>query len=621
MTEKELFQKFRAEFSSGENLRLFLRACRLTQTANINSNISSHIYTTEFFKWIKPQDARNKDDYISVIEAATKTSYSNFEKWQSTGTPVKGEYALLCFTKSAKYRDKKLEKFFAEFLNKWIVSQISNEEQPDFSDYETVSKNLIKKYIKAIDEHPFAAQLQRYLHSQSYERKTIISDIREFIDTHDSGYVLIEGGAGMGKSWLTAYTAKTLYDSGDYQCVWHFNELASGHSRSADLLNTLFSQLKDIYPCLDTKQLNSEYERVLNTNSGYGNFYRLMFDQLAYDKNFHASKLIIFVDALDEVSKDDPSRSEPSNTLFLPKSLINNVFIFTTSRSFGGEDYEGKKHPIRLTKNNSHQINDIEGYIRQRSKDRDIANWINRQDWESNDPIEAFVKMVAINSRSTFIYVYLVFRDINQFDKKDAVPDGIDGFYKKQIERISYDNSIKTSDTYLVFDALLRMMSCSSDIISAYSGVNTDTINSICESAIAFGLLSKTALPPVNLNIYQFSHRSLASFIKRYEYLPPVHTQIEKTLAVFDLVKAHYIAIDSEKKSFEVEGWCSAYIFFIIFKLYENLRRLNKTVADESEIFSMVHSIYSMKEDLNLRHLVHSMMPSHLQGRYISKLP
>ncbi|KIO48287.1 hypothetical protein [Nitrosospira sp. NpAV] len=337
---------------------MFTFASDATRRQHTNGVISSKEYVREFYNWIKPKDARNNETFRALIEKVTGSSYSTFGHWQSDGSPNIKEKASLCFGASAQFHDTHIEEHFARFLYFWNSYREENPVQPDFWEYETKRKKLWAKYrLIPNEQHPFAAQLQRHLYSAGFEHKKTFDDIKNFIDTHSSGYVTIEGKTDTEKSSLTAYTAITLYESGQYQCIWHFNEMGSGHNKSADLLRTLFSQLRDMYACLDDDKFNLEYKQVLNSDSGYGGFYRTVFDQLAYDRKFQNSKLVIFVDALDEVSRFDLCRQESINTLFIPQGLIKNTFVIVTSKNFTRETYIGNKLEINLSQIKSYETN------------------------------------------------------------------------------------------------------------------------------------------------------------------------------------------------------------------------------------------------------------------------
>lgn len=306
-----------------------------------------------FFAFLKPKssDKQINDLFKSLIKNTLLKKYTYFTKWQSNGIPEKGNYAQTCFCISAQVHQVRVEKHLANFLNKWLKEHEPNIAPDGLKDFKKEILKLHKNYFSVSgQENPFVGQLLPFLDSQLPEPIDDFEKIKNFIDTHASGYVTIEGKIGEAKSRLIAYAAKKIYDSGQFQCIWHFNKLASGHNRSADLLRSLFSQLKDIYPFLDENPFNVDYDRALNTDSGFAALYQALFDQLASEEKLKKTKLVIFVDALNEVSQQDKSRQELTNTLFLPPSLINKVFIVVTSKNFDRETYKGNKLEISLAK-------------------------------------------------------------------------------------------------------------------------------------------------------------------------------------------------------------------------------------------------------------------------------
>ncbi len=317
------------------------------------SSASSAEFCNAFFAFLKPKPSNERLSALfeALIENILGVKYGGtFMKWPSNGIPKKGNYAQLSFCISAQVHETDVEKRLAEFLHEWKIfdPEIT---LPGLKDFKEDIRRLHKKYYSVSgQQNAFVGQLLPYLDSQAPEPVEYFGKIKNFIDTHESGYVTIEGKIGETKSRLIAYTAKKLYDAGQFQCIWHFNKLAAGHNRSGDLLRSLFSQLKDMYPFLDENPFNVDYDRALNTDSGFAALYQALFDQLASEEKLKKTKLVIFVDALNEVSQQDKSRQELTNTLFLPPSLINKVFIVVTSKNFDRETYKGNKLEISLAK-------------------------------------------------------------------------------------------------------------------------------------------------------------------------------------------------------------------------------------------------------------------------------
>lgn len=594
---KKLEEKYRPESISSEFQELFTYAWVSSRRQYLDDVASSKAYVKEFYKWLKQGDARSSNDFKKLIEAVTETTYVNFGKWQSDGSPQTGEKPALCFGASAQFHRTRIEEHFAKFLNRWIAFRKNNSAPPDFSEYEKEIKKLRTKYrLIPNDRYPFVAQLQRYLHAKSFERKVVFNDIENFIDTHPSGYIIIEGGAGMGKSWLTAYTAKTLYDSGQYQCIWHFNELASGHNRSSDLLRTIFPQLKDIYPCLEDSSFNFEYERALNLSSGYAAFYKTIFDQLAYDEKFLTSKLIIFVDALDEVNRTDISRQDEANTLFLPQSLVKNIFIVITSRNFERETYLGNKFEISLSETGPYQKSDAEEFIRARAKDKEVREWIDCQNWTGSDKVESFVKFLVKKSGCSFIYLYYVFRDIRQFETINELPNGINEYYDKQIQRICYDHSICKAEVFLILDAIYRLEPCIMNFIKAYTEVDKNIIVAVCNTVLSMGLVSREKVWP-NFRIYSYSHQSFSDFLENHEEISMIADRAERVWAVCEWMMKNYSSCSTNPIIINREE--IPFIFISLIAISALLIDLDKYTSKENEINTFSTALMVALDDIH----------------------
>ncbi|SFU39473.1 ATP-binding protein [Nitrosospira multiformis] len=511
MNSQPLKEKFRPESISSEFGQLFTSAWEFTRRQHTDGVTSSREYVREFYNWIKPKDARNSGTFRALVEKVTGNTYSTFGHWQSEGSPKNGDKASLCFGASAQFHGVHIEEHFARFIHFWNSFREKNSVAPDFSEYKTESKKLRAKYrLIPIEQYPFAAQIQTLLHPESFERHSVFNEIKGFIDSQPSGYFMIEGGAGMGKSWLIAYTATTLHDSGLYNCAWHFNELASGLNGSYDLLKSLFPQFSSKY---DLIHLQHEYERVLQNDTGYAAFYQTLFDHLSYCEPLEGHPLVILIDALDEVSSLDSSIEAKSNTQFIPQRLPKNIYIVVTSRNFSRETFIGNTKKIRLTVRSAFQKKDIEGYIRQQARKNNVKNWIEKQYWKKDtDPTEAFVDLMIRSSQLTFIYLFFVFRQIEDYTPA-SMPQGIENYYAQQLTRLYGSSPVTKSASQKIFDAILQFPpSVSAITIQRYTSLDFDTIHDVCKAASSIKLIEEYE-NDFHVRFYSYFHKSF------YDYL------------------------------------------------------------------------------------------------------
>jgi WD40 repeat protein len=81
-------------------------------------------------------------------------------------------------------------------------------------------------------------------------RARLIGQIEEFIERsgRDRGYVLVLGGAGVGKTALAAHLVKEWRSTKEWDCVHHFTRLGGGTPRQACL--ALATQLARLHPSL-----------------------------------------------------------------------------------------------------------------------------------------------------------------------------------------------------------------------------------------------------------------------------------------------------------------------------------------------------------------------------------
>ncbi|MFM6308111.1 MAG: P-loop NTPase fold protein, partial [Dolichospermum sp.] len=167
-------------------------------------------------------------------------------------------------------------------------------------------------------------------------RKFVFDAITEFIKDNKSGYFTILGDAGMGKS---AIAAKYIVDHPGTICF--FNIRANGTNRPDQFLQSIRQQLVNRF-----KLQNAENDNLatLLTNAS---------KQLS-----DSEKLVIVIDALDEVDQDDNG-----NLLNLPMYLPEKVYIILTRRPYNSNDKR-----LTLSPNTKYTELDLREY-QEKSKD------------------------------------------------------------------------------------------------------------------------------------------------------------------------------------------------------------------------------------------------------------
>lgn len=232
-----------------------------------------------------------------------------------------------------------------------------------------------------------------------------------------SGYVLVRGEPGIGKTALIAELVKR------WNCVHHFN-VASQNIRSAnDFLTNVCAQLIVRYE-LPYSELPPQ--RV--SDSGF--LTRLLREAAA--KTPHP--VIILVDALDEA--DCGGLPAGANCLFLPPSLPPGVFLIVTSR----EEYDQRLHvdrekAIYLRENDAENQRDVKAYITSVISASEDAMIRRIDEW--NVSASDFIETLAVKSEGNFMYLVYVLSDIRDgiitkesVDSIRNLPRGLQSYYR-----------------------------------------------------------------------------------------------------------------------------------------------------------------------------------------------
>src|SRR6266568_1946866 len=162
-----------------------------------------------------------------------------------------------------------------------------------------------------------------------------------------SGYIIIHGEPGIGKTSLMAQLVKTR------GYVHHFNIAAQNIRSTRDFLSNLCAQLIVRYE-LDHATL------PLQATQDSGFLTKLLGEAIGKSEN---GQVVILVDALDEA--DDLGLMPDTNRLYLPPTLPTGVFFIVTTRE--KEDYQllaDRREDIYLREDDPQNQADVRTYIR-----------------------------------------------------------------------------------------------------------------------------------------------------------------------------------------------------------------------------------------------------------------
>jgi AAA ATPase domain len=251
-------------------------------------------------------------------------------------------------------------------------------------------------------------------------RDFVFAAIDEALHTDEfpSGYIVVQGEPGIGKTALLAQLVK------EHGYVHHFNIDPQGIRSSQAFLSNVCAQLVVRYE-LDHAALPAEA-----TQDG-GFMLRLLTEAVANGDNI---PLVVVVDALDEA--EDIGLASRANRLFLPPTLPAGVyFVVSTRELYDYRLFVDARRDIYLREDDPQNLKDIRAYIREflRANPEKMAAKI--EEWRV--PEHEFVEALTANSEGNFMYLVHVLGDIrsgaltaSSVDDIRKLPQGLRAYYR-----------------------------------------------------------------------------------------------------------------------------------------------------------------------------------------------
>ncbi|MFM6534574.1 MAG: P-loop NTPase fold protein [Dolichospermum sp.] len=331
-------------------------------------------------------------------------------------------------------------------------------------------------------------------------RKFVFDAITEFIKDNKSGYFTILGDAGMGKS---AITAKYIVDHPGTICF--FNIRANGTNRPDQFLQSIRQQLVNRF-----KLQNAENDNLatLLTNAS---------KQLS-----DSEKLVIVIDALDEVDQEDNG-----NLLNLPMYLPEKVYIILTRRPYNSNDKRLTLSPntnyteLDLREYQEKSKDDVESYILEflglEQYKAGLESWINQQNGLSKPQ---FVKTIAAKSENNFMYLRYVLEAIAegfyQDEKLEELPKGLEGYYESHWRIMGMTKKPLPKDKIkIIYFICFAEEAISDDLIAEHSKQSKLKVLEVLRDWTQFLQIQKQENNQPNL--YRFYHESFRDFLQKQD--------------------------------------------------------------------------------------------------------
>ncbi|NES80820.1 MAG: NACHT domain protein [Moorea sp. SIO2B7] len=352
-------------------------------------------------------------------------------------------------------------------------------------------------------------------------REFVFEAFDKFLQTKPKGYFTVIGDAGMGKS---AIASKYILER---KVLCYFNIFAEGRNKPKQFLASIRQQLIKRYGLQNEE--NSDLPTLL---------------QEASEELSEEEKLVIVVDALDEVDKEGDG-----NLLDLPQNLPDGVYFFLTRRLYSQEnkrltvssDTPYDELDLRKGGNEISSREDVKEYIHLflRMDKSEIKRWIQellkKQDngasgevitldqWrQEQDPpfsqIE-FENLLAEKSQNNFMYLRYVLPDIATGKYKDlslkGLPEGLQEYYITHWKRMGMDQDNKDINVKILFILVVRGDAVSSDMIADILYEDISPIEEILDQWIEYVTPKKVEEDRKEKTYYTIYHRSFLDFLTK----------------------------------------------------------------------------------------------------------
>ena len=326
-------------------------------------------------------------------------------------------------------------------------------------------------------------------------RLFVFNALDNFIKNNPSGYLIIRGVPGIGK---TALISKMVNDRG---YVHHFN-VASQNIRSPRVfLENVCAQLIARYN-LPHKELPS------NVFDDSGLLSQCLSEAATNSKNH---PIIIAIDSLDE--SDRLGLGPAVNMLYLPPSLPQGVYIVVTTRPLQDLHLQVSQQSILdIEADSEGNLRDIDTYIANYAKRDTMKDRLSKWNIES----QSFIMALQKKSQGNFMYLYHVLPAIEQGEfvkgTLDELPDGLLAYYHRHWRQMR-EGKEKEFDT--VYAPIVCVLGVAQEPVSIEQ-IAAWTKLSLGQVKDSIGLW-RQFLEEENLerrNCYRIYHQSFQDFLK-----------------------------------------------------------------------------------------------------------
>jgi hypothetical protein len=326
-------------------------------------------------------------------------------------------------------------------------------------------------------------------------REYVFNAVNEFIKNNSSGYFIIRGDPGIGK---TALLAKMISEHG---YIHHFNVALQNIRSTRAFLENICLQLISRY--------HLPYQTLPQSATDDSGFFSQCLSEAAIKQS--NQPIVIAIDALDEA---DRTGLVPNvNSLYLPPSLPEGVYVILTSRRMNDLHLQVSKSQILdLEADSDGNLQDIKSYINKYLMREKMKTKISA--WNINS--ERFGEALVKKSQGNFMYLYYILPAIEEgrFSKGtvDELPDGLLGYYQRHWRQMREGNEEEFDKKFQPIVCILGVAQepITIDQISAWTNIDKTQVKHAIEKWFEF-------LHPVKeegQTLYRIYHASFQDFLK-----------------------------------------------------------------------------------------------------------